>query len=242
MSTAPRAPRGAAARTLSARELRRLHFINTLFSHITGHDLYLAAQIKEAIAFSLEELAEKTATLANGAHAGGEAGISVTRQAQEPPPTCTDGATAALSPASKQEAQHTPGGEPAHAFGQEPVDRPRQDKGIEDALFYEEAARLLKTAFARHFPERGFYHWDAAQSLASVTPLFARDEILTGLRHLSAYRESTLLITHLRPALIPAPKRATARRIGEYRELVDFIRQLAASHSAPDSRLQLLFL
>ena len=34
-------------------DLRRLHFINALFAHATGHDLYLADQIKGAITFSL---------------------------------------------------------------------------------------------------------------------------------------------------------------------------------------------
>ena len=34
-------------------DLRRLHFINALFAHVTGHDLYLAEQIKSAITFSL---------------------------------------------------------------------------------------------------------------------------------------------------------------------------------------------
>ena len=39
----------------SADDLRRLHFINALFAHATGQDLYLAEQIKAAIAFSLTE-------------------------------------------------------------------------------------------------------------------------------------------------------------------------------------------
>lgn len=41
-------------------DLRRLHFINALFAHATGHDLYLAEQIKGAITFSLAELAAQT--------------------------------------------------------------------------------------------------------------------------------------------------------------------------------------
>lgn len=35
--------------------LSRLHFLNTLFAPLTGHDLYLAEQIDAAIATSLEE-------------------------------------------------------------------------------------------------------------------------------------------------------------------------------------------
>jgi len=152
-----------------------LHFVNALFAHLTGHDLYLAAQIKDAIRFSLEELKTK------------------------------------------------------------PTDA--------DATFYEAATRLLKTTLGQHFPQRGFYHWDAAQTLASATPLFARDEILHGLKTLAPYRDSTLLITNLRHALVPSPpRRPTAQRLRDYEELIDFIRNLSAAHTAPQSRLQLLFL
>lgn len=41
-------------------ELRRLHFVNALFARLTGDDLYLAGQIRDAITFSLTELAEQT--------------------------------------------------------------------------------------------------------------------------------------------------------------------------------------
>jgi len=158
-----------------AATLRNLHFINALFAHLTGHDLYLAAQIKDAIRFSLEEL----------------------------------------------ETQ------PADA----------------DAPFHEAATRLLKTTLCQHFPQRGFYHWDAAQTLASATPLFARDEILNGLKALAPYRDSTLLITNLRPALVPSsPRRPSPKRLRDYQELIDFIRHLSAAHTAPNSQLQILFL
>ncbi|MDD3179397.1 MAG: hypothetical protein PHQ04_03500 [Opitutaceae bacterium] len=39
--------------------LRRLHFVNSLFSSLTGHDLYLAQQIDAAIAFSLNETGDR---------------------------------------------------------------------------------------------------------------------------------------------------------------------------------------
>ena len=41
-------------------ELRRLHYINALFAHVTGQDLFLANQIKAAIAFTLSELEAQT--------------------------------------------------------------------------------------------------------------------------------------------------------------------------------------
>jgi hypothetical protein len=65
---------------------------------------------------------------------------------------------------------------------------------------------------------------------------------MTGLKHLAPYRESTLLVTNLRPALIPPEKRATARRLRDYDEALAFIRELAAARTAPSANLQLLFL
>lgn len=161
-------------------ELRRLHFVNTLFAHVTGHDLYLAQQICEAITFSLAEL----------------------------------------------QAQVEAHPEFAAKF---------------DAAFNAAAAALL----ARHFadvPQYGFYHWDASLTLASATPLFSRAEILTGLKHLAPYREAMLLVTNLRPALVPPTHRATPRRKRDYAEALAFIRDLAAARTARNANLQLLFL
>jgi hypothetical protein len=161
-------------------DLRRLHFINALFSHVTGNDLFLARQIKEAITFSLAEL-------------------------------------------EAQAAEH-----PEFA-------------GRFDAEFNASAARLLEN-FCRGLPRHGFYHWDAGRTLHSATPLFARAEIMTGLKQLSSFRESTLLVTNLRPALLPADQRATPRRKQAYEDTLTFIRDLAAARTAPTANLQLLFL
>jgi hypothetical protein len=161
-------------------EVRRLHFINALFAHVTGSDLYLAHQIKTAIAFSVAEL-------------------------------------------ETQAAEHP---EFVSQF---------------DAAFNTAAAQLLEK-FCRHLPRHGFYHWDAAHTVESATPLFARAEIMAGLKELAPYATSTLLITNLRPALLPPERRATARRQREYDEALAFIRELAAARTAPNARLQLLFL
>src|SRR2546430_12224533 len=113
-------------------DLRRLHLVDTLFSRLTGHDLYLAQQIKEAIAFSLTELEQQTA-----AH-----------------------------PELVQKY---------------------------DAAFSASASRLLEKFFGQ-LPNHGFFHWDATRTLTSATPLFARSEIMVGLKQLAPYLESTLLI------------------------------------------------
>lgn len=40
-------------------QLRRLHFLNALFASLTGHDLYLARQIDDAIATTLDEAEQR---------------------------------------------------------------------------------------------------------------------------------------------------------------------------------------
>jgi hypothetical protein len=161
-------------------DLRRLHFINALFAHATGHDLYLAEQIRGAITFSLADLAAQTA-----AHPDFAARF--------------------------------------------------------DAEFNAAAALLLAKLFA-HLPRRGFFHWDAALTPAAATPLFARAELMAGLRQLAPYRDSTLLVTNLRPALIPPQKRSTPRRRRDYEEALAFVRALTAARTARSANLQLLFL
>jgi hypothetical protein len=161
-------------------DLRRLHFINALFAHATGQDLYLAEQIKSAISFSLAEFEAKIA------------------------------------------------------------EHPWAAKTY-DAMFNAAAATLLVKIFARQ-PLHGFYHWDASLTLASATPLFTRAEVIAGLKKLAPFRESTLLITNLRPALIPPAGRATPRRKRDYEEALAFISDLAAARTVRGSNLQLLFL
>jgi hypothetical protein len=166
-----------------AADLSRLHFINTWFSSLTGSDLYLAEQIRSAIAFSLGEL----------------------------------------------EAQ----------IQSDPTSAERYDQA-----FTQEAARLLH-AIAERDPQRGFYHWDAAHSLESSTPLFAREEIMKALKQLARFREATLLITNLRPALLRSVKagaRPPAKREREYEQMLEFLRELIAARVSPNADVQVIFL
>jgi len=161
-------------------DLRRLHFVDSLFAHVTGHDLYLAQQIKEAITFSLTELETQT---------------------REHPRTAL----------------------------------------TYDQAFNAAAADLLAKLFS-HLPRHGFYHWDVSLSLVAATPLFTRAEVMQGLKHLAPFRESTLLITNLRPALLPPHRRASARRRRDYAEALEFIRTLAAARTTRSGAFHLLFL
>jgi len=110
-----------------------------------------------------------------------------------------------------------------------------------DAAFNTAAARLLAKLFG-DLPQHGFFHWDAAATPHAATPLFTRAGIMTGLKQLAPYRESTLLVTNLRPALLPPAKRATPRRERDYTEALAFIRQLTAARTARTANLQLLFI
>jgi hypothetical protein len=161
-------------------DLRRLHFLNTLFARLTGDDLYLARQLQEAIAFSLADFEAQT-------------------------------------------REH-----PEYAARY-------------DAAFNAAAARLLAGFFAAE-PEHAFFHWDALASAAPGGALFARAEIMAGLKRLAARRQATLLITNLRPAFLPPAHRATARRERDYAEALDFVRSLVAARARPDADLRLLFL
>ncbi len=147
---------------------------------MTGHDLYLAQQIANAITFSLDEHAAQTS-------------------------------------ASPELAEKY------------------------DVAFNAAAAHLLAKLFSAE-PARGFFHWDAALSPESATPLFARAELMAGLKGLTPYSEATLLVTNLRPALIPATRRASPRRRREYEEALSFIRALTAARTRRSANLQLLFL
>lgn len=110
-----------------------------------------------------------------------------------------------------------------------------------DPAFTAAAARLLERLCDGR-QDHGFFHWDAAESAAAATPLFARENVLAGLKRLARYRESTLLVTNLRPAHCPPRRRWTGRRQREYRESLAFIRDLAAARSRRSARLNLLFL
>ena len=143
--------------------------------------------------------------------------------------------TTSLSEAVGRPAEPPPpGGEPAC---------PERIEGAEpsDPAFAAAAARLLERLCDGR-QDHGFFHWDAAESAAAATPLFAREHVLAGLRRLARYRESTLLVTNLRPAHCPPRRRWTSRRQREYRESLALIRDLAAARSRRSASVNLLFL
>jgi hypothetical protein len=110
-------------------------------------------------------------------------------------------------------------------------------KQIQEAIAFS-LAELAEQTRAR--PELAA-RYDAAFT-ASATPLFARAELMTGLKRLAPHRESTLLVTNLRAALLPPEQRETARRRREYEDALAYVQDLAAARTRPDADLRLLFL
>lgn len=150
--------------------LRRLHFLNALLAPLTGHDLYLAGQIDDAITRSLDET----------------------------------------------------------------VDRAPSDPDFVNAA----AALFARLCGAQ--PGHGFFHWDAASDGAS--PLFARANLMAGLKRLAVFEESTVLVTNLRHAHCAPAQRFTGRRQREYQESLSLVNDLAAARTRRGANLNVLFL
>lgn len=116
-----------------------------------------------------------------------------------------------------------------------------EERAPSDPAFVNAAATLfarLCSAQTAH----GFFHWDAAADAAGASPLFARAGVMQGLKQLSAFPESTLLVTNLRAAHCPPARRWTERRRRDYDDALGFIRDLAAARSRRDANMNLLFL
>jgi hypothetical protein len=116
-----------------------------------------------------------------------------------------------------------------------------EDRAPSDPAFTAAAVSLFERLCGGR-QDHGFFHWDASESVTAATPLFARERVLAGLKGLARYRESTLLITNLRPAHCPPDRRWTPRREREYRETLALIQDLAAGRSRRSASLNLLFL
>jgi len=116
-----------------------------------------------------------------------------------------------------------------------------EERAPSDPAFVNAAATLfarLCSAQSAH----GFFHWDASADDAGASPLFARAGVMQGLKQLSAFPESTLLVTNLRAAHCPPARRWTERRRRDYDDALGFIRDLAAARSRRDANMNLLFL
>lgn len=151
-------------------QLRRLHFLNALFAPLTGHDLYLAQQLDDAIASTFADARERT-------------------------PSDPDFVRAA-------------------------------------------AALFAKLCGARG--SHGFFHFDA--DTTGGTPLFARANLMSGLKQLALCDEATVLVTNLRAAHTTPTGRMSPKRRRDYDDTLDLLRHLTAARTRRGANVNLLFL
>jgi hypothetical protein len=116
-----------------------------------------------------------------------------------------------------------------------------EERAPSDPAFVNAAATLFARLCSAQ-TSHGFFHWDASADDAGASPLFARAGVMQGLKQLSAFPESTLLVTNLRSAHCPPARRWTERRRRDYDDALGFIRDLAAARSRRDANMNLLFL
>ncbi len=116
-----------------------------------------------------------------------------------------------------------------------------EERAPSDPAFVNAAATLFARLCSAQVAH-GFFHWDAAADDTGASPLFARAGVMQGLKQLSAFPQSTLLVTNLRAAHCPPARRWTERRRRDYDDALGFIRDLAAARSRRDANMNLLFL
>lgn len=108
-----------------------------------------------------------------------------------------------------------------------------------DPDFVRAAAALLGRLC--HDGGRGFFHWEAGDA-AEATPLFARAQLMQGLKQLATCDEATVLVTNLRRAHATSTGRWSPRRDRDYGETLDLLRQLTAARTRRGANVNLLFL
>ncbi len=153
-------------------QLRRLHFLNALFAPLTGHDLYLARQLDDAIASTFADARERTPS---------------------------------------------------------------------DPDFVRAAADLFAKLCGSR-ASHGFFHFDAAADRTGGTPLFARANLMSGLKQLALCDEATVLVTNLRAAHATPTGRMSPKRQRDYDDTLDLLRHLTAARTRRGANVNLLFL
>ena len=116
---------------------------------------------------------------------------------------------------------------------------PAGERAPADPDFVRAAADLFSRLCGAQV-NHGFFHWDA--STDGAAPLFARANLMDGLKRLAVFEQSTVLVTNLRHAHCAPEQRFTSRRQREYQESLSLVSDLAAARTRRGANLNLLFL
>ena len=88
----------------------------------------------------------------------------------------------------------------------------------------------------------GFFHWNAFSRQHPFDPLWARNEIIAGLKQIAGFPRALFLGTGLRKAIQGERKKWNAKLDTEYEEAVEFLRRLAAHWTTDHSNLTLIIM
>ncbi|MBC9888858.1 MAG: hypothetical protein F7B06_03190 [Opitutae bacterium] len=88
----------------------------------------------------------------------------------------------------------------------------------------------------------GFYDWDAFSGKCPFDPLWAREEIIAGLKQIAGFPLALFLGTGLRKAIQGRRKKWSAKLDVEYEEAVEYLRRLAAHWTTGNSNLTLIIM
>lgn len=102
------------------------------------------------------------------------------------------------------------------------------------------SARRLLELHLNHTSPCGFQHCDLRGQ--GNDPLWIRAQVIEALRKLTGCREAILLISGLPAIVRPQGARWSKNRRRTYGDLLGYIQHLAAAHSSPRTRLQLIFI
>ena len=115
-------------------------------------------------------------------------------------------------------------------------DNPGQQDEFNDALV------LLLEKYLTREQNFGFYHWEANLGNRSFDPLWAREEVISGLKQIAGFPKAMFFGTGLRLCVQGTTKRWTTKLDSEYEEAVEYIRELAAYWTTKNSELTLILL
>jgi hypothetical protein len=88
----------------------------------------------------------------------------------------------------------------------------------------------------------GFYHWEALLNGPVWNPLWAREEVIAGLKQISGFQKAMFIGTGLRMSVQGTRKRWNLNLDRDYEEAVEYIRDLATYWTTQNSQLTLILL
>lgn len=114
------------------------------------------------------------------------------------------------------------------------------EEGLDSSIdHFAEAALRLAGDYSVIAASYGLYHLDLRER--GFDPLFARTELLAGLKRIAGYQKSLVIVTGLRQAIAAPGHRLTARRRAAYEEAKAYIDSVAAEWTTANTSLTILY-